>query len=97
MFPPKPTEATGFHEHLAYTLVSQGHLNPSIDKPIQWNLDHSMYLYPLPDAVVLADQYEGYSADVEGCLCLNPGSFNIDTSFVEYCPISNKVEILQVV
>ncbi|KAJ7665519.1 DNA polymerase epsilon, subunit B [Mycena rosella] len=43
--------------------------------------DHSLRLYPLPTALVLADKYDRYKITYTGCHVFNPGSF-VGKSFV---------------
>ncbi|KAJ6628723.1 DNA polymerase alpha/epsilon subunit B-domain-containing protein [Mycena sp. CBHHK59/15] len=61
----------------------QGHLCP-LTLNIQAALsdyDHSLRLYPLPTALVLADKYDRYKITYTGCHVFNPGSF-VGASFV---------------
>ncbi|CAK5275530.1 unnamed protein product [Mycena citricolor] len=62
---------------LVQTILDQGHLCP-LTINIQGTLsdfDHSLRLYPLPTAVVLADKYDRYKITYTGCHVFNPGSF----------------------
>ena len=59
------------------TLLQQSHLCPlPLEKqPIYWQHDHALRLYPVPDAVILADSSTpAASFTFEGCTCLNPVS-----------------------
>ncbi|WWD21020.1 DNA polymerase epsilon subunit B [Kwoniella shandongensis] len=63
--------------YLVQTILDQTHLSPlpiSI-RPTLWEYDHSLRLYPMPSAVVLADKYERYELTYEGCHVFNPGRF----------------------
>lgn len=50
---PSTTETGSLSDHLVRTLCDQSHLCPLpvTVKPIYWNYDHAMRLYPLPDFV----------------------------------------------
>lgn len=58
----------------AKTLVSQGHLCPLPGEmcPIYWTLDHTLYLYPLPDVVVVGDRYGAFTSQTTDCTIINP-------------------------
>lgn len=75
--------------YLVQTLLDQSHLTPlTIDiQPVLPDFDHSLRLYPLPTAVILADQYEKYKLTYSGCHVFNPGSFvGSCFTFSTYCP-----------
>ncbi|KAI9502962.1 DNA polymerase alpha/epsilon subunit B-domain-containing protein [Coemansia spiralis] len=58
-------------------------------RPIYWAYDHAMRVYPIPDVLILADRFDSYSINYEGCHCINPGSFSAgDFSFFMYYPVS---------
>ncbi|KAJ7908253.1 DNA polymerase alpha/epsilon subunit B-domain-containing protein [Mycena leptocephala] len=68
---------------LVQSILDQGHLCP-LTINIQATLsdyDHSLRLYPLPTALVLADKYDRYKITYTGCHVFNPGSF-VGASFV---------------
>jgi hypothetical protein len=61
---------------LVKTLVDQAHLSPLPlhVRPLFWELDQSLWLYPVPDLLVLGDKFEAYqqeygvsSGAVRGC------------------------------
>ncbi|KAK7061812.1 DNA polymerase epsilon subunit [Favolaschia claudopus] len=69
---------------LVQSILDQSHLCP-LTVNIQATLsdyDHSLRLYPLPTAIVLADKYDRYKVTYTGCHVFNPGSFVGGTSFV---------------
>lgn len=69
--------------YLVQTILDQSHLVPltiSI-QPVQPDFDHTLRLYPLPTAVVLADKYDRFQMTYEGCHVFNPGSFVGGNSF----------------
>jgi DNA polymerase epsilon subunit 2 len=92
--PPSEMETTDISQHLVKTLIDQAHLSPlTMEKrPIYWNYDHALRLYPLPDVLVLADCVDQYEWPYEGVKALNPGTFAHDYSFVVYFPAQDKAE-----
>ncbi|KRY38535.1 DNA polymerase epsilon subunit 2, partial [Trichinella spiralis] len=90
-----PNEMENIPEHFAKTILAQSHLSPLPlhISPVYWNLDHSLYLYPLPDLVVCCDKYRPFTQTVQGCVVTNPGSFSRDNFvFQVYMPSSRTVE-----
>jgi len=74
---------------LVKTLVDQAHLCPLPlhVRPVYWQHDQALRLYPLPDVLVLADRFDSYHLSYEGCTAFNPGSFMLsDFSFMVYWP-----------
>ncbi|KIM29152.1 hypothetical protein M408DRAFT_328860 [Serendipita vermifera MAFF 305830] len=70
-------ESADLKRYLVQTVIDQAHLSP-VSLTVQatlWEFDHSLRLYPMPTAVVLADSYEPYELTYEGCHVFNPGSF----------------------
>ncbi|KAJ1981501.1 DNA-directed DNA polymerase epsilon, subunit B [Dimargaris verticillata] len=74
---PSDDDSRDVKQHLVRTLIDQSHLCPLPLRtaPIYWAFDHALRLYPIPDALVLADRYDSYAVEYEECQCLNPGSF----------------------
>ena len=75
-------------EQFVRTVLSQGHLCPlplSVE-PVCWNLDHCLSLSPLPHLVAVGDISEGFVHRFEesDCICVNPGPFGRDRSFITY-------------
>ncbi|KAF8974466.1 DNA polymerase epsilon, subunit B [Flammula alnicola] len=62
---------------LVQSILDQSHLSPlTIDiQPVLSDYDHSLRLYPLPTALILADKYDSYKVTYTGCHVFNPGSF----------------------
>uniref|UniRef100_A0A7S3XUX9 DNA polymerase II subunit 2 n=1 Tax=Heterosigma akashiwo TaxID=2829 RepID=A0A7S3XUX9_HETAK len=85
-------------ETLVATLLAQGHLCPLPlpARPIHWKADPALQLYPLPHAVVLADQTDQYKWTYEDCHAFNPGSFPTDFSFIVYTPATQDVEFSKI-
>lgn len=65
--------------HLALTLLSQAHLCPLPLRvqPVYWAHDCALRLFPLPDLLILADDYEQciFKNDDMQCPVVCPGSF----------------------
>lgn len=89
---------TGTDEHLVRTLCTQAHLCPVIDsRPFYLPYcESSLRLFPLPHLVVMADNYDQYQWNNDGCVVMNPGSFSSDGSFVVYLPAQEKIEFSRV-
>jgi len=71
------TKGDALKRFLVQSILDQGHLNPfTINvQPTLADYDHSLRLYPLPTALVLADRYDRYKMTYTGCHVFNPGSF----------------------
>ena len=65
--------------HLALTLLQQSHLCPLplLLQPIYWQYDHALHLYPLPQAVVVADASPQAEHTHEGCKVFNPVRYEL--------------------
>ncbi|KAK3941226.1 DNA polymerase epsilon subunit B [Diplogelasinospora grovesii] len=62
---------------LVKTLLDQGYLAPfrQAIRPVHWDYAASLYIYPLPTAVVLVDTTAPpFCVTYEGCHVMNPGS-----------------------
>ncbi|EGC37193.1 hypothetical protein DICPUDRAFT_77138 [Dictyostelium purpureum] len=82
----QPSNNCHISQHLLESIWSNSHLcNLTLeDKPIYWNYDHSMSLYPLPDLLVIGDKALQYEHSYCGTLSMNPSSFSTDYSFISY-------------
>ncbi|KAF9451681.1 hypothetical protein P691DRAFT_772983 [Macrolepiota fuliginosa MF-IS2] len=75
--------------YLVQTILDQMHLSPLAlnIQPILADYDHTLRLYPLPTALVLADKYDRYKLTYMGCHVFNPGTFSSNTpAFWMYKP-----------
>ena len=94
---PENGETSG---HFARTILAQGHLAPLplANCPVHWDFDRSMWLYPVPDLVVIGDKLDHFTSEkINGCTVVNPGSFaKNDFSFKTYVPKQRLVEDSQV-
>lgn len=99
---------------LVKTLVDQGHLCPLplTVRPIHWQLDYTLHLWPLPDMVrltryahnlhsvisqlILADQYEASETEYAGCQCRTVSSFATDFTFLTYIPGTREAQWSQI-
>ncbi|KAI9017107.1 DNA polymerase alpha/epsilon subunit B-domain-containing protein [Gaertneriomyces semiglobifer] len=83
-------------KHLVSTIIDQAHLCPLPINvcPTYWSFDHALRLYPPPHLLVLADRYDTYTVDYNGCKGVNPGSFpNSEFTFMIYYPSSKTCQI----
>eukprot|EP00736_Rhodelphis_marinus_P008078 Rmarinus@m.24782 len=90
---PSP-EVEDISEHLVKTLLDQGHLCPlpMPVRPVLWQFDHTLWLYPLPDVLVLGDRSEYFEWKYSQCTAFCPSTFSKDFSFAVYKPHSRDVE-----
>nr|CAD7454346.1 unnamed protein product [Timema tahoe] len=67
-------EAGEIADHFTKTILCQAHLAPLplAVCPIYWAHDTAMQLYPLPDLVVVADQFNAFTASYMDCIVTNP-------------------------
>jgi DNA polymerase epsilon subunit 2 len=95
---PNDKETPEISEHLVKTVMEQAHLCPLpiTNRPIYWNYDHSLRLYPLPHVLVLADTVDQYDFNFEQCHSFNPGCFSSDYSFVVYWPAKEQLEFSRI-
>jgi DNA polymerase epsilon subunit 2 len=60
------------------TVIDQAHLCPlplSV-RPVYWSFDNALRLFPLPDLLILADEYDGYMQGYADCTAVNPGALS---------------------
>ncbi|SPO25719.1 related to DNA polymerase epsilon subunit B [Ustilago trichophora] len=89
-------EERDLKKFLVSTVLDQAHLVPLAQRirPVLWDHDHSLSLYPMPTALVLADAYDRYELTYEGCHVANPGSFRSGNTFAwtTYYPATRRTE-----
>ncbi|PWZ02294.1 DNA polymerase epsilon, subunit B [Testicularia cyperi] len=82
-------------KYLVSTLLDQAHLCPLPQRvrPVLWDYDHTLRLYPMPTALVLADSYDRFELTYEGCHVFNPGSFRGSSfGWTTYYPATARTE-----
>ncbi|KAL7417965.1 putative epsilon DNA polymerase [Mrakia frigida] len=88
-------DGTEMKRFLVQTVLDQCHLSPlplSV-RPTLWDYDHTLRLYPMPTALILADKYERYELTYEGCHVFNPGRFVGDAfEWSTYYPATQRSE-----
>lgn len=84
-------------DSLCATILQEGHLMPLPLEyaPVYWEWDHSLYAYPLPHGLVLAEGAPAAVHTFDDCACLNPGSLASGT-FGAYDMSSNEMELCDV-
>ncbi|KAK9763417.1 DNA-directed DNA polymerase epsilon, subunit B [Basidiobolus ranarum] len=85
-------------KHLIRTIIDEAHLCPLPlhVRPISWSYDHALRLYPIPNTLILADKFDPFSVNYEGCQCVNPGSFvSTEFQFQVYYPGKKLVQLSQ--
>ena len=92
---PSEEETSDPFEHMVVTMLHQSHLCPLplTMKPIIWNFDHALTLYPTPDTIILGDIAAQNVKSYMGVTCFNPGSFASDDTFIAYRPATREVEM----
>ncbi|KAK8151063.1 DNA polymerase epsilon subunit B [Phyllosticta citrichinensis] len=78
---------------LTRTIISQSHLSPFPlhVRPVHWDFAHTLGIYPLPTALLLADNdAPSFALKYMGCAVMNPGSIADGRKgercrWVEYC------------
>jgi len=99
LFPPKISNEDGtmsFSDHMIKSVCDQCHLCPFPfnKKPIRYEFDSSLRLYPLPDVLILADQANFYQKKYKNeLIVLNPGNFSLDSTFAIYWPATKEIEL----
>ncbi|GAA5849550.1 hypothetical protein JCM9279_007266 [Rhodotorula babjevae] len=73
----EPGSKGDLRKALVQTILDQAHLAPLPlnVRPVLWDFDHALRLYPMPTTLVLADSFDPYKLVYERCLVFNPGSF----------------------
>mmetsp|Transcript_1447 Transcript_1447/g.4347 ORF Transcript_1447/g.4347 Transcript_1447/m.4347 type:complete len:102 (+) Transcript_1447:522-827(+) len=81
-------------EHLVKSVVDQAHLSPLplLFRPVLWQYDHALWLFPSPHLLVLADKAAPFDWTYNGCQTFNPSSFGRDQSFSVYFPATKTVQ-----
>ncbi|XP_034107437.1 LOW QUALITY PROTEIN: DNA polymerase epsilon subunit 2 [Drosophila albomicans] len=90
-----PPDTEHIEQHFARTLVCQNHLVPihPIAMPVHWDYDPALWLYPLPDLIVMADSCQSFVSTQHGCTVLNTGSFvKSKFAFKVYIPATRSIE-----
>lgn len=101
--PPQQTQDTSaehasfFFDQTCSTVIQESHLCPvPLEyQPITWEYDHSLYVYPNPHGLLLADSEPAARSIFDTCDCLNPGSLSTGT-FGAWNPSSREMEMCDV-
>lgn len=69
-----PVSSAQLFDDLCATVLQQSHLCPvPLEyQPISWEWDHSLWVYPLPHGLVLADDEPAATSQFDSCCCINP-------------------------
>lgn len=76
---------------LVKTLLDQGQISPFVPsiRPLVWNLDQALSMYPIPSTLILCDTTAPqFDVTYNGCKAINPGKFIVDRKarYIEYRP-----------
>lgn len=64
---------------------------------VLWDSDHILSLYPIPDALIVAERQNCYEFAYEDCKCANPGSFpSVEGSFLLYNPAQKRFDLCEI-
>ncbi|KAF9585227.1 DNA-directed DNA polymerase epsilon, subunit B [Lunasporangiospora selenospora] len=91
-----PVDDVVIQKQLVRTIIDEAHLCPLplTTRQVSWAYDHALRIYPVPDALILADKFEAYNFKYQNCHCMNPGSFpTSDYSWMVYYPGSRRSDI----
>ncbi|KAI1321746.1 DNA-directed DNA polymerase epsilon, subunit B [Mortierella claussenii] len=94
-----PSTDVVIQKQLVRTIIDGAHLSPLplTTRQVTWAYDHSLRIYPIPDALILADRFEAYNFKYQKCHCMNPGSFpTSDYSWLVYHPSTQTSDICQI-
>jgi len=98
LLPPQAAAANGvecdINFHLVKSIVDQAHLCPlpPAESAVYWQYEHTMWLHPAPDVLVVADRQAQFQLLYEETLTFNPGAFASELSWMVYRPMSREVE-----
>eukprot|EP00889_Picochlorum_renovo_P002952 jgi/Picre1/29982/NNA_005358.t1 len=89
--------AAFFFDQTCSTVIQESHLCPvPLDyQPIIWEWDHSLYIYPNPHGLILADSEPAAECVFDTCHCLNPGPL-ASGSFGAWNPSEGVMELCHV-
>jgi len=85
-------------QEMVQLLLDQAHLVPLPlqESNILWSFDHTLRLYPLPDAVFIGGVSQPFDVVYQGCEVCSLGPFNRDASFYSYTPIEGILDACDV-
>lgn len=94
VLPPDTSGGYSLNQHLIKSVVDQAHLCPlpQSEAAVYWQLDHSMWLHPAPDVLVLCDRQPQFQHTYEETIGINPGAFASDLSWFVYRPETREAE-----
>lgn len=81
-------------QEMVRLLFDQAHLVPLPleESNILWGFDHTLRLYPLPDAVFVGGVSQPFDCEYQECKFCSVGPFHRDASFYSYTPVKFKLE-----
>ena len=86
----EPNSDHSSSEHLVRTITEQAHLCPYPTQSLLWQYDPALRLYPLPECIIIGDEYEAFQHSYAECGVVNPSSFHKDFNFVMYRPATKE-------
>ena len=86
------------HKRALKTCLNQSTLSPFnlSNQTVLWDSDHSISLYPIPDALIVAERQTSFEFSHENCKCANSGSFpSAEGSFLLYNPAQKRFDLCE--
>jgi len=85
-------------DEMVRLLFDQAHLVPLPleESNILWSYDHTLRLYPLPDAVFIGGVSQSFETKYQGCVFSSVGPFHRDSQFHAYYPSKEEIEPCEV-
>jgi len=89
-----PPSQEHVQSEVARLLLDQAHLAPLPlqESNIMWDFDHTLRLYPLPDAVFIGGISRSFAREHKGCNFCSVGPFHKESSFYSYIPVRHLLE-----
>ena len=91
---PMSTGNETLNDHLMKTLIDGAHLSPlpAYEAAVSWQHEHTLWLHPAPDVLVLCDRQNQWQTSYEETLGFNPGEFSTGFSWMTYYPKTRGAE-----
>lgn len=80
-------------QEMVRLLLDQAHLVPLplAESNVLWTFDHTLRLYPLPDAVFVGGVSQPFDNRYLECNFCSVGPFHLDAAFYAYYPVANEL------
>lgn len=94
----EPLSPQQIREEMVALLLDQAHLVPLplSESNILWAFDHTLRLYPLPDAVFVGGESQQFDCTYKKCCFASVGPFYRDVCFYAYNPLKDVLEYSEI-